>query len=185
MTKYPSPADILEMKTRGYDPSTIAAAEEQSRRWTKAERICDMIRKAFADVTLGNGVGLRETRALDDYEDEGTCAAVRAGDEKEDWQRISLEELNRYEGLAFFDAEGMRFHLPALLIADLQAEYIFGMTGWLTELSDHSRSQFTLLSDAQRRAVRAYLLFLLDDPEEELHRADIQRALNDYWTCPG
>ena len=75
------------MKARGYDPSTIAAAQEQSKRWAGAQRIIGMIREAFAGVTLGNGVGLRQTRALDDYADEATCAAIRAGDEKDDWQR--------------------------------------------------------------------------------------------------
>src|SRR5207244_3912767 len=100
VTKYPSPAHIPEMKARGYDPSTIAAAEEQSKRWTEAQGICAMIREAFAGVKLGNGVGLHETRARDDYVDEATCAAVRAGDEKEDWERIPVEELNGYNGLA-------------------------------------------------------------------------------------
>lgn len=172
------------MKARGYDTSTIAAAEEQSKRWAQAERIIGMIREAFANVTLGSGVGLHETAALDDYEDAATCAAVRAEDEKDDWQRISLKELNLYNGLSFFDAEGMRFHLPAFLIADLQGEYGHGMTFCLTHLSDHSRSQFALLSDAQRRSVRAFLLFLLDDPEEGFHRKEIRRALDEYWTDP-
>lgn len=182
--KYPSPTEILEMKARGYDPSTIAAAEEQSKRWAEAQRICELIRKAFAGVKLVNGVGLRETDAIDDYEDKATCAAIRADDEKEDWQHISIGELNRYRGLSFFDAEGMRFHLPAFLIADLQGEYNWGMTFWLTRLNEHSHSQFALLSDTQRFAVRAYLLFLIDEPEEVSDRKKIQRALDEYWTAP-
>jgi hypothetical protein len=143
-----------------------------------------LIREAFAGVTLGNGVGLHETSALDDYEDEASCAAVRAGDEKDDWQRIPIEDLNGYSGLSFFDAEGMRFHLPAFLIADLDGLYNGDLTITLTGLGDYSKSRFALLSDAERRAVRAYLLFMLGDPEEEFFRAEIELALSEYWIEP-
>jgi hypothetical protein len=80
--KYPIPSDIAEMKARGYCTSTIAAAQKRSDRLVEAQRIAGMIRQAFAGVRLGDGVGLRETDALDDYADEETCAAVRADDEK-------------------------------------------------------------------------------------------------------
>ena len=58
MKKYPSPSDIAEMKARGYDPQTIEAEEEKGLRWYAAERIREMIREAFKDVKLGNGIGI-------------------------------------------------------------------------------------------------------------------------------
>jgi hypothetical protein len=77
--KYPSPADIAEMKARGYDPSTIAEAEQQSKRWVAAQQVCQAIETAFTGVTLGqNGIGLHEAQGLDDYADAATCAAYRA-----------------------------------------------------------------------------------------------------------
>jgi hypothetical protein len=166
---------------RGMELAPEAIRLLRSQRWPEAQRICDLIREAFAGVMLGNGVGLRETRALDDYEDAAACAAIRAGDETEDWQRIPVEELTRYNGLAFFDAEGMRFHLPAFLIADLEDKYRMDMIFWLTHLSDHCLSQFELLSDVQRRAVREYLLFIFDDPDSCFDQEDIRRALDEYW----
>ena len=85
------------------------------------QRVLDQIRDAFAGVTLGNGVGLREANGLDDYADSRTLAAYRSQDEKLDWSAISAADLDDCaSSLGFFDADGMRFHLPAYLVADLE-----------------------------------------------------------------
>lgn len=182
LRKYPSAADIAEMKARGCDTWTISQAEEQVKRGVRAQEICERIREAFAGVKLGNGIGLQQAQGLDDYADEGTCAAYRKGDEKEDWQRISAEALNRcYSSLSFFDAEGMRFHLPAFLIAEMQGDYHHGMEFTLTDLSDYHIEQFSMLSAKQREAVRTYLLFLLEGRNSKFYRADLKRALDQYW----
>jgi hypothetical protein len=181
--KYPSPADIAEMRARGYDPITIAEAEQESKRWPAAQKVCQAIETAFAGVTLGGGIGLHEAQGLDDYAHAASCAAYRATDEKDDWHRIPAEALRHCNSsLSFFDAEGMRFHLPAYLLADLRGEYGFGMEFCLTSLSHHNIRQFALLSPEQRAAVRAFLMFMLDDRDHELHRLDIVRALAEFWT---
>lgn len=180
--KYPSPADIAEMRARGYDSSTIAEAEQQSKRWVAAQEVARVIETAFAGVTLGGGVGLQEAQGLDDYADAETCAAYRANDEKDDWHRITAEELQHCNSsLSFFDAEGMRFHLPAYLLADLRGDYGFDMAFCLTLTSDYDR-YFRLLSEAQRGAVRAFLLHILDDPDYEHDRPHVLHALDGYWT---
>ena len=150
-----------------------------------SETLSDIIREAFAGVNLGNGVGLNQAQGLDDYEDAAACARYREGDEKDDWSRIPVAELNRcYSSLSFFDAEGMRFHLPAYLIADIQGTYDFGMAFCLSHSTDFDRYDryFGLLSSAQRGAVRAFLLHILDDPNYEFDRPDILIALYGYWT---
>ena len=175
--------EINAMRESGYDPATIREAEERLSRFERGMVIAEQIRAAFAGVTLGNGVGMQESRGKDDYEDHETLAKYRSYDEKDDWQRIPLSELNRASGgLCFFDAEGMRFHLPAYLIADLRGEYNFGMAFNLTHLSDYSASQFELLNGTQRDAVRAFLLHIREDPDYEFDRDDIDRALASYWT---
>ncbi len=181
--KYPTLADITEMKARGYDAITIAEAEQKSARWQEAQEVHRLIEDAFSGVALGNGVGLQEAQGLDDYKDAETCAAYRAKDEKDDWHRISSAELNRCNSsLSFFDAEGMRFHLPAFLIADLRGEYGCGMAFCLTHLTDHSRSHyFPLLSSKQRAAVRAFLLLIAEESDYALDRPHIIQALDDYW----
>lgn len=187
--KYPTPTDIAEMKARGDDPSVIAEAERLSERWVAAEQVCQTIDAAFAGVALGIGFGLREAKGMDDYAGEEACAVYRANDEKEDWRHITADALNQCEiSLSYFNPSGMRFHLPAYLIADLRGDLDFGMEFHLTRLSDNDIRQFALLSSAQRAAVRAYLLHILDDlddpndqPIDEIYRVNIVRTLTGFW----
>src|SRR5438046_507176 len=89
-------------------------------------RVASLVREAFRGVTLGEGVGLLEGRGIDDYEVQEVLDAYRSQDEKEDWSKIPVDALNNcYSSLSFFDAEGLRFHLPAYLIADLEGLYQF------------------------------------------------------------
>lgn len=148
-----------------------------------AQAIAALINAAFSNVTLGNGVGLREAQGIDDHENAEACAAYRAKDEKNDWRRIPVEELNTcYSSLSFFDAEGMRFHLPAFLVAGLGGGYLQDLSFQLAYLNDYSIGQYALLSPAQRNAVRACLQFLLEEESHADSHAQIVSALNEYWT---
>lgn len=141
------------------------------------------ILRAFSGVVLGSGVGLGEAQGLDGYEDEEIRAARRREDEKDDWRHIRPADLNRCNSsLSFFDAEGMRFHLPAFLIADIDGVYEFGMAFHLTHLDSHGIGQFSLLSPEQRAAVRSYLQFISTSDEYAFERPAILRALVEYWT---
>jgi len=146
------------------------------------DRVLALVRSAFRGVTLGNGVGLRQGQGLDDYADERTLATYRAQDEKNDWSAISVSDLDKcYSSLSFFDAEGMRFHLPAYLVADLQdslqtADVLFHLV-----YTDQGR--FDILSTAQREAVRQFLLLRLSDNHREFHHPTIEAALANYWTA--
>jgi hypothetical protein len=147
------------------------------------KEIAALIREAFRGVTLGRGVGLWEGQALDDYADEATRHRYRECDEKHDWERIPVDSLNRCQSsLSFFDAEGMRFHLAAFLIAELESRADVGCVFHLTHLDDYAKSKLTALSREQTKAVREFLLFLRDLPDYEFDRAQIERALSDYWT---
>ena len=140
------------------------------------------IQRAFDGVKLGDGVGLMQAQGLDDYADAVTLARYRAQDEKDDWSKIAADQLDQcYSSLSFFDAEGMRFHLPAFLIAHLdgtfhQDDVLFTLTD--TELERLSR--FDLLSDQQRRAVRNFLEHELSI-NTDFVRPMIEKALSDYW----
>lgn len=172
--------EIEEMRARGCDAATLREALQALERNDVAERIIERVAEAFAGVTLGDGVGLHQAQALDQYEDKATCAIYRETDEKEDWQRIPSAELNLYNSSwCYFDPEGMRFHLPAYMTAELRGEYNFGMA-WLSDYED----MYSALDPNQRQAVRQFLLFLLGDPEYEFDRPEIERALAHYWTEP-
>lgn len=172
------------MRDSGYDRSVIEEAVELSKRWGVKEQLKQQLRQAFAGVGLGGGIGLREAQGLDDYASEEKCAAYRASDEKLDWQVLRADDLNQCNSsLSFFDAEGMRFHLPAYLIADLDGTYGFGMAFMLTQVTQSSSGdeRFALLDQAQRAAVRAYLRFIEDEPEYKFEREYIQHALAGFW----
>jgi len=152
-----------------------------------------VIREAFAGVTLGKkGVGLWWGQVLDDYEVPESVADYRANreqtEERLDWNRIPVADLNRcYSSLSFFDADGMRFHLPAFLIAELRGEFDHDLLFTLYYINDYSKKQFSALNTQQRMAVRAFLLFAqsytLEDgtPWYEFDLPDIEKALAEYW----
>ncbi len=146
------------------------------------EHTAQMIRDAFACATLGRGVGLWQGQALDDYADEATIAEYRLRDEKDDWTRLTTEDLNRcHSSLSFFDADGMRFHLPAFLLAELEGTLSNGVMFTLTHLDDYGRSHFTSLTTAERNAVRQFLLLYTDNPDFTFEHPQIVRALNEFW----
>ncbi|MFT3991462.1 MAG: hypothetical protein QM680_08620 [Luteolibacter sp.] len=149
----------------------------------EAHELCEQVRNAFAAVTLGTGIGLFQGQAIDDYETEEVCLREREKDEKERWERISSSHLNAcHSSLSFFDPAGMRFHLPAFMIADIKGEDRMGMLVFaLTSLDDYTHNQFSLLNPAQRQAVREYLQFLKKGPDGECYEDDIDQALGGYW----
>jgi hypothetical protein len=162
-----------------------SSAPDLKMRRAKAQELCRVIEEAFSDVTLGEGVGLKEGLARDNWEDQAKRASSRSLDEKYDWSSIPPEDLNRCScSLSSFDAEGMRFHLPAFLIGNLTGECEQRVDFYLTHPEGYSKAKFALLSDKQRHAVRQFLLHISDDPEYQLTRPNILRALVEYWTAP-
>ncbi len=143
------------------------------------------IRAAFDGVTLGDGVGLWQGQAIDDYEGEDAEASARARDIKHDWSAIPSQDLRRCESsLSFFDADGMRFHIPAFMIAELDDHLDVGCLYTLTSVyDDYSLGQLSGLSDGQRAAIVDFLRFMVQEDEDALSdAAKIQRAIDEYWT---
>lgn len=151
-----------------------------------ASTVEQLIRDAFADVRLGEGVGLFQAQAIDDYATADIEAAARARDEKEDWTKLSIESLNSaYSSLSFFDQQGMRFHLPAFLIADLHNNFHQDVVFHLTYAEEEALSRFSLLNAAQRAAVCAYLRYHVANSPEPLREFEgplIAQAISDYWS---
>lgn len=185
MQTYPSPEYIQQMKDRGYDRVAIAAAEETLVLWQAMQDIQTQIQTAFADVILGNGIGLWQAQGIDDYKSSEECLALRQRDEKSNWSKILIQDLKDcHSSLSFFDAEGMRFHLPAFLIADLRGEWLFHLTFYLCRPIEQMQ-QFQLLNSAQRQAVKAYLLWISSDRYYEFQRDGIIKSLKmSYWSMP-
>jgi hypothetical protein len=152
----------------------------------REQQVLSAIRAAFAGVTLGGGIGLREADGLDDYANAETLARYRERDEKRDWTAIPSADLDRYYcGLWSLDADGVRFHLPAYLVADLEGKLRTGdVLFHLVYLGDGATERFASLSPAQRAAVREFLLLHLAVPEREFVHPMIETALREYWGVP-
>ena len=145
------------------------------------DKVANRINEAFSNVTLGNGIGLWEAQAIDDYESEEVQKQKRAQDEKDDWSVFSSSELQRcHSSLSFFDADGMRFHLPAFIIGSMKDE-VDDPIFHLTHLDDYAKSKLTSLSNEQILAVESYLNWCLDNPDYQYEYPMIKRALNEYW----
>jgi hypothetical protein len=144
--------------------------------------LIEEITRAFKGVELEDGIGLSEGNAIDDYRDATFRAACRQKDEKKSWVSISPADLNQYNyALHYFDPKGMRFHLPAFMIIELKGEFYSGIAFVLTHFSDHTKSQFTLLNIEQRKAVRQFLEYLLENGNYEFGKETIELAIRDYW----
>ena len=147
------------------------------------QRVAELIRDAFRNVTLENGVGLLQGQGLDDYADAETLAAYRAKDEKDDWSNIPVSKLNSCDSsLSFFDSQGMRFHLPAYMIADLEGTFDLDLIFHLTYFADDAMSRYQELNCPQRNAVREFLLLRLSGDDCEFERPMIEKAVTEYWT---
>ena len=178
MRKYPSPSDINDMKAKGYCSDTIALEIEKLSIWQEIENVKNIIIKSFADVKLGNGVGLFEAQAIDDYADIATREKYREKDEKLDWTKISANDLSYCNSsLSFFDAEGMRFNLPAYLIAELSGDYNFSL---VFDLSWHESKRFSLFNKEQKNAVLKYLYLIAEHPDYSYQKKRIMEAIKKW-----
>jgi len=148
------------------------------------ENVLNEIRAAFSGVVLGNGIGLWEAQAIDDYESKEVQNRNRDKDEKEDWRQIGCEDLQScHSSLSFFDAEGMRFHLPAYIVASLDGK-VDDPIFHLIQLDEYAKSKWTTLNHEQREAIIMYLNWCLEQEAYKFEHASIRRALSEYWAMP-
>ena len=133
----------------------------------QALELIERIRAAFAEVVLGDGIGLHQAEAMDDYATEFTLLKLRPSDEALDWSRLNLDDLNKCSSaLAFFDAKGMRFHLPAYLAAELNKTLTVDLMFHLIYDNDYARDRFSFFTAEQRSVVAEYLEYCLTDADD-------------------
>ena len=144
-----------------------------------------MIEDAFSGVRLGNGVGLHESVVIDNHGTDAQRTKARSEDEQIDWRKLvddlGLCRFSYRGGLSFFDAEGLRFHLPAYLTLAIRrfesddAENVLEILMYeLTVNSQCDRERFSILTNQQKMCVRNVLIYLrhcYDLESEELDHA--------------
>jgi len=165
-------------------------------------KLITTIYKSFKDVKLENGVGLWEGQGLDDYLSPEECKKLRERDEKDDWSKISVLDLYKCSSsLSFFDAKGMRFHLPQFLLFDLDVfekeedelykkgklehtmcpDVYFHLTHQLED--DYSIKLFSALNNKQVQCVISYLNYQIQEKEEYYKEFGVKskKKRNEYY----
>ena len=146
------------------------------------ESIKNEIISAFKDVKLKDGIGLWEAQAIDDYESKDDQIIARKKDIKDDWLKLSNGDLFHCDSiLSYFDAQGMLFHLPAFIIAELNDKLNIGPILPLTSLAISNPDIFKLLNANQKHCVAMFLEWCAAQPEYDFDKPDIERALQGYW----
>jgi hypothetical protein len=145
-----------------------------------------LITDAFARVSLGNGVSLREADVIDAYGDLEERAAARGQDELDNWQRIPDEDIESYpDVLCFMDDDGLRFHLPAYMCfalrqyQDSQSRSTNSAVFRLCDPDSIERLR-TCFTEQQVDAVIAFLTACLETGDEWLGYETIPLALRQW-----
>ena len=146
------------------------------------EQMVAMVKNAFRWVELGDGIGLLQAQCIDGREPQEIEKEWRKKDEKDRWESIPYELLEVcHSSLCFFDAKGMRFHLPAFIVGSIEgnvSDPLFSLT-----YLDSARfySKFSILTDDQKRVVSKYLTWCLTEDKYRYDHDEIQKALALYW----
>ncbi len=147
------------------------------------DEMLQLVNAAFADVRLGGGVSLRETLVVDNHGTTEQRLLARRADETLDWHRVvSDPELTRLAyigGIAFYDPEGMRFHLPAYLSLAITrfeerdaGNVLEVLMNTLTRSTIQTDERFSLLNQTQRRCISEVLSYLRATYELESPKLD-------------
>jgi hypothetical protein len=171
---------LVELVKRGYDKSTIERLRRKNELRREAGELAIRVGEAFRNVKLENGVGLLEADIIDSHGSELQRREARLRDESEDWSKISIDYLNAGSGLSFFDAAGLRFHLPAYVVAELSGKGVHSILSTL--LSEIGRERFANFTVEQREVLREYLNFRLKDEDFLLNHEAIRQQLETYFS---
>ncbi len=156
------------------------------------------MKDAFLGVTLDGGISIRQGEICDYYgtDNDGKevsdaqFAAIPRSEITDDWTTIPLAELERYPYLAYLDAKGFRYYIPAFLLSLFEDAQSASMRVIATlssvypkrDLWLHHMQQFELLDARQRSAIARFLFHLQDDPRlEASDQRLVSRALQAHW----
>ena len=148
-----------------------------------------LIREAFTDVYLEDGVSLHQTVVIDNYGSNAEMVQARLKDEKMDWQKLiskpELLNINGIGGLSFYDAKGLRFHLPAYLSSvvinpDLNISESLIFT--LTHKSEYNDKRLSLLNPQMKHCISVILSYFCTLPNFVYCHTSIDKAMPFYMS---
>jgi hypothetical protein len=150
-----------------------------------------LIKTAFIDVKLEDGLSIRQGEVCDNY-GEGVSDeefhAIPLGEITDDWTALPLQELEQYPYLAYLDAKGFRYYIPAFLLSLLDNAQCGSMRviSTLMSLTPDSCTwspNMDLLNDEQRSAIAVFLSEIQHLPQlDSSDQIMISDALEQYWS---
>ncbi len=149
------------------------------------EKLIEKVYDSFRNVKLEDGIWLWEGKGLDDYATREELKELKKKDIKDDWNKIPLKDLyDCSSALSYFDAKGMRFHLPQFLLFDLgvfekeqndkkweldslyEPDIFFHLTHELQR--EYTKQRFSSLDKVQIECVIDYLKLQIEEKKEYL-----------------
>jgi hypothetical protein len=186
----------IETKPRGCD-------DLRTRSWSgyckhvERDDIEEMIRVAFANVTLRSGISLRQAESIDrtSFGLEPTHSGPDPDEITNDWTRIPESELLR-DNIAHLDPDGLRYYLPALMLwlLDHYGEDRWGSGSDMTvigtihaiapspEFAGRRWATYDTFTADQRTAIASFmqaLPSLVSLDQEDATR--VSRSMDRYW----
>lgn len=132
-------------------------------RQREAKRVQGVLRTAFAGVQLDGGTTLHEAELIDDYGLDTERNDPIRNLPYTTWEALPRPVLERFRPTSFFDARGVRFHLPAymaLALEDADGDLVHWLTPPSGELADWWEGKFSLIDADQAAAILAFLHFI-------------------------
>ena len=153
---------------------------QHAQTWDDArEAVAIRICHAFAETTLGNGIGILEADCIDDYLNETApeYRRCRAQDEREHWENVlfqghlenSLPRFNPFSAISFMDGAGRRFALPYYLLWALQNPDCSAHEILSYALANDFHTNNLPLNPAQQRALYAAIAHLAESEAEDYY----------------
>jgi hypothetical protein len=151
------------------------------------------IQITFRGVTLGRGVSLRRAEFANSSRDAARNeqrASLGPREIVDDWSQVPLDELEGYS-IAYLDADGFRYYIPALMLSVLKhyesaSMRVIGTLNSLYpkkgQLWEYHMNLYSLLNHTQKTAIARFLAALPKLVELDLEdQTRVSRALRNYW----
>jgi len=134
------------------------------------DELLALIRDAFGNVTLGNGVTLREADVIDLYGTQDERIRARALDHQGAWWDIPDDDIEWHRPFSFLNDAGFAYYLPAYLTHAIRHDLRTNSTeSVLFALSPFNLVQNTnLITPEQARVIAEFLAYAEQhDPDRE------------------
>lgn len=158
---------------------------------TSAE-VLKLIEHAFSKVLLGEGIGIFEAEAIDNYASEQQTKKARAKDREfwRHWSEVPQEVISQASfALCFADPEGMRYLLPAYMAFSIKNYEESASASVDSPIYALGRGEeafggdLSILSSEQRQAIIAYLeLMILEAGEYYVDASMASYAYEKFWS---